>query len=386
MPLAVVLDATAQAPRTEAEARERDLAELRKRIARLKSDLEQKQASQREARDALRDSERAISEINRALAALDTEAKSLRGAMASIGARRQALQAKIAQQQQAIGRLLAARHAAGAPDALRLVLSGDDPGDLARKLYYLSQLSRAGAAILASYRADVAELEGLRAAASAKAERLRAVQQHQRGDREKLFAEQRTRRRVLENVAVEIRRNRKEMRVLRADEARLAKLIEEIGCVLAARPGASVVTIQKLPQAGAGAGRFEAQRGRLRLPVRGELVGRYGARTEASGASSKGLFIRAKEGTPVHAIANGQVVFADWMRGFGNLLIVDHGDAYMSVYAYNETLLKQVGDPVATGEPVAMVGATGGREQSGLYFEMRHLGKTFDPMHWVETN
>jgi septal ring factor EnvC (AmiA/AmiB activator) len=107
---------------------------------------------------------------------------------------------------------------------------------------------------------------------------------------------------------------------------------------------------------------------------------------EVSGATSKGLFIRAKEGTPVHAVAHGQVVFADWMRGFGNLLIIDHGDAYMSVYAYNEALLKQVGDPVAMGERVAMVGATGGREQSGLYFEMRHLGKPFDPMRWVAAN
>ena len=88
----------------------------------------------------------------------------------------------------------------------------------------------------------------------------------------------------------------------------------------------------------------------------------------------------------MRAIAAGQVVFADWMRGFGNLLIIDHGDAYMSVYAYNETLLKRVGDPVAMGERVAMVGATGGREQSGLYFEMRHLGKTFDPMRWVASN
>ena len=93
----------------------------------------------------------------------------------------------------------------------------------------------------------------------------------------------------------------------------------------------------------------------------------------------------AKEGTPVHAIAHGQVVFADWMRGFGNLLIIDHGDDYLSIYAYNEALLKQVGDPVAMGERVAMVGSSGGREQSGLYFEMRHLGKTFDPMAWVET-
>lgn len=378
----------AEAPRSRsaADARARDLAELRARIAALKTALEKKEASRREARDALRDSERAISEINRALAALEAEAKTLRAAMSATDTRRRALQAEIAQQQAALGRLLAARHAAGAPDALRLVLSGDDPGEVARKLYYLAQLSRAGATIIASYRADVTELEALRNEAAAKAERLREVQQNQRGDREKLFAEQRARRRVLEEVALEIRRSRREIRVLKADEARLAELVEEIRRLLASRPGASVVTIHTVPQSGAGGGPFEAQRGRLRLPVSGELVGRYGTPTEASGAPSKGLFIRAKEGTPVHAVAPGQVVFADWMRGFGNLLIIDHGDAYMSIYAYNETLLKQVGDPVAMGERVAMVGATGGREQSGLYFEMRHLGKTFDPMRWVDTN
>lgn len=388
LPLAAAHDLGAEAPRTrsEADARARDLAELRKRIATLKSTLDEKEASQREARDALRDSEHAISEINRALAALEAEARTLRTGMAAIDARRQALETDIARQQAAIGRLLAARHAAGAPDALRLVLSGSDPGDVARKLYYLSQLSRAGAAIIASYRRDVAELETLRNEASVKAERLREVRSSQRGDRERLFAEQRTRRRVLEKVAVEIRRSRREIRVLRADEARLAKLIEEIRRVLAARPGGSIVTIYTVPRSGADGGTFKSQRGRLRLPVRGELAARYGAPMEVSGATAKGLFIRAKEGTPVHAVAHGQVVFADWMRGFGNLLIIDHGDAYMSVYAYNEALLKQVGDPVAMGERVATVGATGGREQSGLYFEMRHLGKPFDPMQWVAAN
>lgn len=359
---------------------------MRKRIATLTAALEAKEVSRRETRDALRESERSISEVNRALAALDDEAMALRKATAALDARRRALNDEIGLQQAAIARLLAARHAAGAPDALRLVLSGDDPGGVARKLYYLSQLSRAGAEIIASYRAGVIELEALRGEASVKAERLGEIQRAQRADRTRLFAVQRTRRRVLEKVAVEIRRGRRQVQVLRADEARLAKLVEEIGRVLAGRPGGSVVHIDKLPEPGIPGGPFAGQRGRLRLPVRGELVGRYGTPRGASGAVSKGLFIRATEGTPVRAIAHGQVVFADWMRGFGNLLIIDHGDAYMSIYAYNEALLKQVGDPVASGERVAMVGATGGNDQSGLYFEMRHMGKTFDPMQWVDVN
>lgn len=367
-------------------ARARDLADLRERIAELTAALEKKQASRQEARDALRESEQAISEVNRALASLDDEAKALRAATATVDVRRRALEDEIAHQQAAIGRLLATRHAAGAPDALRLALSGDDPGEVARKLYYLSQLSRAGATIIASYRASVIELEALRGEASTKVERLGEIRRTQRADRTRLFAEQRARRRVLEKVAVEIRRSRREIGVLRADAAGLAKLVEEIGRVLAGRDASRGVQIVKVPEPGAVDGPFAAQRGRLRLPVRGELVGRYGAPRGASGASSKGLFIRATEGAAVRAIAHGQVVFADWMRGFGNLLIIDHGDAYLSIYAYNEALLKQVGDPVAMGERVAMVGSTGGNDQSGLYFEVRHMGKTFDPMQWVDAN
>jgi septal ring factor EnvC (AmiA/AmiB activator) len=96
------------------------------------------------------------------------------------------------------------------------------------------------------------------------------------------------------------------------------------------------------------------------------------------------VFIRAREGQPVRAIAGGRVVYADWMRGFGNLLIVDHGETYLSIYANNESLLKQVGEAVSTGEPIATTGASGGNEESGLYFELRHLGKAFDPLRWVK--
>ena len=379
-------DGGAQPSQSEAAARARELAELRERIAALGAALQEKEASQREARDGLRDSESAISDINRALATLATEATALRGDGLRLEARRRALEGVIGQQQDAIGRLLAARHAAGAPDALRLALSGNDPGEVARRMYYLAQLSRAGAQIIAAYRGSVAELDRLRRETAARSARLDTVHRAQLEERDRLHAEQRARRRILERIAGDIRRGRDEIKVLRADEMRLAKLVADIGRLLAGRRGRSIVRIEKLPEAGAGDGAFAAQRGRLRLPVRGELAGRYGAPRGASGASAKGLFIRAKEGSPVHAVAHGQVVFADWMRGFGNLLIIDHGENYLSIYAYNEALLKQVGDPVAMGERVAMVGATGGREQSGLYFEMRHLGKTFDPLTWVDVN
>jgi septal ring factor EnvC (AmiA/AmiB activator) len=143
--------------------------------------------------------------------------------------------------------------------------------------------------------------------------------------------------------------------------------------------------VSRVPEPGGRAtGPFSAQKGRLRLPVRGELIGRFGAQRSSGTASAKGVFIRAAEGEQIRAVAPGRVVYADWMRGFGNLLIVDHGEGYLTVYANNESLLKQSGDEVSLGEPLATAGRSGGNEETGLYFEMRHLGKPFDPLSWVK--
>jgi len=119
------------------------------------------------------------------------------------------------------------------------------------------------------------------------------------------------------------------------------------------------------------------------LPIKGELTNRFGSPREAGGLVWKGLFIRAEAGQTVRAIADGRVVFADWLRGFGNLLILDHGGGYMSLYGYNESLLKTVGEMIKSGDAIAEVGNTGGNLHSGLYFELRYQSKPLNPMSWL---
>ena len=129
---------------------------------------------------------------------------------------------------------------------------------------------------------------------------------------------------------------------------------------------------------------FASLRGLLRLPLRGDLMNRFGSK-RGDGPASRGVFIRAPEGTEVKAVAAGRVVFADWLRGFGNLIIVDHGNEYMTIYGNNQALLKRPGDVVKAGDIIANAGNSGGNEQSGLYFEIRHQGRAFDPISWVTT-
>ncbi len=260
-------------------------------------------------------------------------------------------------QRAAVERMLVARYAGGAPDALRVALSGEDPSALGRRLQYAAELSRAAAALIAGYREGLRRLARLAEEAQARSARLGELEAARRADRATLVEQRSARRRVLASLSGELRRDRRQMKLLKADEARLARLVTALARAVPSTPGDV---------------RFSSLRGRLPLPVRGEPRSRFG-----------GLFIRAPEGEPVRAVARGRVVYADWMRGFGNLLIVDHGENYLSIYANNEALLKQVGDVVEGGEPLAVTGASGGNEETGLYFEMRHLGRPFDPRQWV---
>jgi septal ring factor EnvC (AmiA/AmiB activator) len=361
---------------------------LRARIESLRNELEGRESDRREARDALRASEVAVSAANRALQAQEAAARGARAAIAQLAVRRSLQERALESQQDALGRLLAARAVAatsgGTPDFVRLALSGEDLADTARRLHYLTYVSRDAARTVDTHRAGLAELARLKEATEDKARELAALETQSRAAREQLLKERREQQRVFERISGEIRSTKKKMQVLVADEARLSRLIEEIGKLLVTRPGAGYARISAVPESGSATGPFSQMKGNLRLPVRGELVGRYGTQRSTGTASAKGVFIRAPEGEAVRAVAPGRVVYADWMRGFGNLMIVDHGDAFLSIYGNNESLLKQTGDAVTLGEAVATVGQSGGNEETGLYFELRHLGKPFDPLSWVK--
>lgn len=155
-------------------------------------------------------------------------------------------------------------------------------------------------------------------------------------------------------------------------------LIEARGPLIASEARGSLARQAPPPEATRGVG---LTRG-LAPPVQGEVQGRFGV-GRPDGGTWRGIVLRANEGTPVHVVAPGTVVYAQWLRGFGNLIIVDHGAQFMTVYGYNQSLQKQVGDKVKAGETIAAVGATGGQVESGLYFEIRHQGAPVDPAQWL---
>jgi septal ring factor EnvC (AmiA/AmiB activator) len=372
-------------PPATAQAKEGELRALRERVEALKKELAATEGARAEAADALRDSESAISEANRALRELAGERARFGGELARLGGQARALKGEIETRRELLGRALAARYVAGEGTALRVLAAGDDPHRIARQLVYQTYLARAQAELIARTREDLARRAELEAAARERIAALAGVEQRSRAERDALVAKAAERRTVLARHADQIRKQRRDLETAQRNESRLARLVAAL--VRPAPQPAPRAPPPPSPRSGGAdapaTGSFGALKGRLPYPVRGELVARFGASETAAAPSTKGVFIRAPGGTDIKAIAPGRVVFADWMRGYGNLLILDHGDGYLSIYGNNESVLKRVGDGVHAGEAVATVGASGGGEASGLYFETRYQGRPFDPVPWL---
>ncbi|HEX7557686.1 MAG TPA: peptidoglycan DD-metalloendopeptidase family protein, partial [Usitatibacter sp.] len=354
---------------------EEDLRELRGRIEKLQGDLTAAEESRGEAADQLKASGKAVSEAQRALFELAQRRRTLEGELAEIVRRDRETRANVTEQEALAAKLLRMQYQQGAPDRLRLALEGRDAATVARHIAYYGYIQRARAGIIGELKRKEETLAALGKDAMARRDELKQNERQQADETRKLERERAARAAVLARLAGEIQRSRREIGKLRRDEARLSRLVEEIARALAAKPteGAREKgrAVDRVADSSSSLKPFTSLKGRLRLPVRGELMNRYGGAREETGATWKGLFIRSVSGETVHAVADGRVVYADWLRGFGNLLILDHGTGYMSLYANNDGLLRQVGESVHGGDPIAHVGASGDNVESGLYFELR---------------
>ena len=364
-------------------SQQEELENLRKRIAAMQRDMDKTSESKSEAADALRESERAISNSNRKLAELAAQQHTADHKLGKLQGQQQKLSGEIAGQQAVLGQLLYQQYLGGKQEYLKLLLNGQDPNQVARALQYYQYIARSRATWLAALRNDLTTLNKVGMAAREQRAELAALQAEQSAQKRTLEKEKRARQQMLSKVSLQLRQQRREINRLQRNENRLAQLVERITQMLAQPKSTSLFRNDNLPDNRFDGSPFDQLKGKLTLPVKGVITNRFGTPRLDSTVQWKGLFLRTSSGQAVKAIASGQVVFADWLRGFGNLLIVDHGKGYMSLYGNNETLYKQVGDILRGGDTIASVGNSGGNEDFGLYFELRHQSKPLDPMKWV---
>ena len=387
--------------------------ELKQQLTRLKRQMMAAEASRGDAADALAASETAISKANRRLRELAEARGQVERQIDSLQQRGRSVTASQSREQARFALALQQQYQLTLRDPFQAFVAGENPSTLGRDAEYLGYLARASIERhdeLAARRNELAELEDN---SKQKREELASISDEETKNRAARVEEQARRKKAIDQLAKQIAAQRQSIDKLERDEKRLGGLINQLSRVLAEQarreaerqaraareaqrpaPAPRTAPPASAPRPGparesdppAGS-QFAQLRGRLPMPITGEITGRFGAPRRVEGAGTaptwKGIFIRAPSGTGVHAVAAGQVVFADWLRGFGNLMVIDHGDDFLSVYGNNESLLRNVGDKVAVGDVVAAVGNTGGIEQTGLYFELRFQGRPFDPLKWV---
>jgi septal ring factor EnvC (AmiA/AmiB activator) len=364
-------------------SQQEELDNLRKRIAAVQRNMDKTSESKTEAADSLRESERAISTSNRKLADISAQHRAADQKLGKLQVQLRNLNSDMAVQQALLGKLLYQQYLGGEQEYLKLLLNSQDPNQIARNLQYYQYIARERAAWLDTLRKNLASLDTLSISTREQGEKLASLRTEQATQKATLVKQQHARQQVLGKVSLRLRRQRREITRLQHDENRLSQLVNQLTEMLAQPTSKSLFRNDKLPDSRFDGRPFDQLKGKLTLPVKGELTNRYGTPRPGSTVDWKGLFLRTSDGQPVKAIAAGRIVFADWLRGFGNLLIIDHGEGYMSLYGNNETLYKQVGDLVRGGDTIAAAGNTGGNENFGLYFELRHESKPLDPMKWM---
>ncbi|MBV2192921.1 MAG: peptidoglycan DD-metalloendopeptidase family protein [Azonexus sp.] len=403
----------ASATSAPVDSKRGELRSVQSKLKKLNRNLAQTEKNRARASERLKETESAISTTSRQLRELGEQRASAETELDALQRQVQQLENQVSRQQGQLGRLLYRQYLDGDIDALRLLLSGGNANQAARDLYYTTQLSRAKADLLKDLRQSLQDKQRLGDSMRAKREELVNIEQKQQQQRSILLARQQQRQAALDELSGKLKSQRREIDTLKRDEKRLGQLIDELARKAAsqakararkqaARPPAAKPSVgaaagmssssppprpvernEHEPEDLGYVGNFAALKGKLRLPVRGELTNRFGTARAEGGATWRGIFIRAAEGSEVKALAPGRVVFADWLRGFGNLLIIDHGDTWLSVYGNNQSLFRQVGDTVKAGDTVAAVGNSGGNPESGLYFELRQRGQAINPLNWV---
>lgn len=276
---------------------------------------------------------------------------------------------KIWDQSTALQGQIRAAHAMGQGEKLKLLLNQQDPAISSRMIVYYDYLNKARLARLKDIQDSLKVLNSLEQNQIKESEELEKVLVQKKAEQQVLIATKNQREVLLAELNKEYSSKKEQLNQLKQSEHKLQQLIMKLQ-----------KTIDDFPFEAGPSKPFQNLRGQLPWPIRGKLIKKFGS--TRGDRKWDGVLIGSQEGIKVHAVTRGRVVYADWLRGYGLLTILDHGKGYMTLYAFNQSLYKEVGEWVDAGEVIATVGKSGGRGQSGLYFGIRKKGKPVDPVKW----
>lgn len=366
--LAVAAQAAVPADTKQAST---ELTELRARIDALQNQLKSSRAQESDLAQEVREVEQRIGDLNRNVRDVQMQLHDGERRLEALQGHYAESIAKLEGERGLLGRQLRAAYLLGRQEQVKLVLNQEDPARMGRALVYYRYLNQARLDRIQQVEAVLVQIDALQQQIDAQRVTLTETQDRQTAEMDTLAEERQRRESLLGKLQAEIRDQGDQLAQMQKDEKRLEQLIKELQRALA---DVVPTDVPRRP--------FAKLKRKLPWPVPGKLAAGFGDRRAVGDLRWRGAFIAAPANREVRAVAHGRIVFADWLRGFGLLIIIDHGDDYMTLYGHNQALFKAVGDRVVPGDVIASVGDTGGMDRTGVYFELRHKGEPQNPQTW----
>jgi septal ring factor EnvC (AmiA/AmiB activator) len=400
--LAVVVGAIGNVDAQSSRDTQRKLERIKRELADVAAERRRIEGQRGTASTQLRAVDEQLGHSGRVLSETESSLARQQASLAQLQRRRDALQSTLGARRVELATLLRAAYAVGTAAPLKLMLAQDRVADANRVLTWHRYLQRERVRRIAELSAQLRELDTVEQQIVQQRSALDAARQQQREQLAQLQRDRNTRAQTVAQLEQRYRDRRSREQALGSDAKSLERLLAQLRAAAAreaerrtaaaraarstskpgssGKPGTASRPRQAAPVI---ANAAPIQVGGLGWPLSGTLLAGYGG-TLPGGGTSSGLLIGANTGATVKAVANGKVVFADWMNGYGLILIIDHGNGYMSLYAHNEALLRDAGDDVRRGDPVASVGNSGNQPRPGLYFELRRNGQPVNPGTWLQ--
>ncbi len=339
-------------------------------IAAVQSQIEDNRSRYGHLHRQLQDAERHIGHLAAQLEELDKELQRKQSRHQELSDERLVQEQLLSAQQQNLARQIRAAYIIGRQDYLKILLNQEDPATVGRTLTYYDYFNRARAQRITDISNALERLEILDLDIQQETSAISSLQQEQQAQKQDLESSNLERRKILQALDQDYRGHSKKLKELQEDERSLSRALQHIKA-LGLPPDTDYIAFAQLQK-------------HLPWPLEGQVLQSFGDARGIGSLQWQGLLIAAQTGAKVQAVASGRVIFADWFRNFGQLLIIEHDNTYMSLYGHNQSLYKKVGDAVKSGEVIASVGNSGGSQQAALYFELRQQGTPLDPLAWLQ--
>jgi septal ring factor EnvC (AmiA/AmiB activator) len=361
---------TAPAQGRQQAEQQQELEQVQQQIKVTERQLKQQQKQLNKAEQQLQQSDRALASASTKLQHTEDQLGLIEQRGDELNTQQRQLKIALQQQQQKLAAQLKSAYGLGQHDYTRMLLNQQDTGKLERALTYYQYFNRARVNQLAEINKTVLELELIQKQLTEQQQQLQSILGEQQQQQQQLLAVKSEQQKAVSKLQQVLKEHGTQLSYLRQNETSLQNTIDQL----------HALAQRSLELMG-----LTANKGKLRWPLNGALLQNYGENRQG-GMRSRGILIQGQEGKTIQAIADGRVIYADWLKGYGWVIVLDHGEGFMSLYGHNQNILKQPGEQIIAGEAIALVGMSGGQANAGLYFEIREKGDAVNPLSWLSKN